>query len=207
MDGSVVGGGCNALMIHVVYKGLALPLAWRVRQGPKGHFPEDLHIAYDQKTHAASRSYYFSSPPNRSRHCRGPSRSVSWLMDLPAPQMDKKQHVICPHTTQRPDLGSEEVGCTSTSMCVRINSFQVVVVLRSGAGVILWRLGMLPPVWSLIVYPRLPGCQRSGRSPRRAILLCLLCHTDDQRLQLLVDPGAPWGLALLRTVKLLVLQL
>ena len=45
MDGSVVGRGCNALMIHVLYKGRALPLAWRVRQGPKGHFPEDLHIA------------------------------------------------------------------------------------------------------------------------------------------------------------------
>src|SRR6266545_7366109 len=45
MDGSVVGRGCAALMIHVLYKGRALPLAWRVRQGPKGHFPEDLHIA------------------------------------------------------------------------------------------------------------------------------------------------------------------
>ena len=45
MDGSGVGRGCTALMIHAVYKGRALPLAWRVRQGPKGHFPEDLHIA------------------------------------------------------------------------------------------------------------------------------------------------------------------
>jgi hypothetical protein len=45
MDGSVVGRGCVALMLHVVYKGRALPLAWRVRQGPKGHCPEDLHIA------------------------------------------------------------------------------------------------------------------------------------------------------------------
>jgi len=45
MDGSVAGRGCNALMLHVVYKGRALPLAWRVRQGPKGHFPEALHIA------------------------------------------------------------------------------------------------------------------------------------------------------------------
>jgi hypothetical protein len=45
MDGSVVGRGCVALMIHVIYKGRALPLAWRVRQGPKGHFPEELHIA------------------------------------------------------------------------------------------------------------------------------------------------------------------
>jgi hypothetical protein len=45
MDGSVVGRNCTALMIHVIYKGHALPLAWRVRQGPKGHFPEELHIA------------------------------------------------------------------------------------------------------------------------------------------------------------------
>ena len=45
MDGSVVGRGCVALMIHVIYQGRALPLAWRVRQGPKGHFPEELHIA------------------------------------------------------------------------------------------------------------------------------------------------------------------
>ena len=45
MDGSVVGRGCIALMIHAVSKGRALPLAWRVRQGPKGHFPADLPIA------------------------------------------------------------------------------------------------------------------------------------------------------------------
>ena len=45
MDGSGVGRGCTALMIHVVYKGRALPLAWRVRQAPKGHFPADLPIA------------------------------------------------------------------------------------------------------------------------------------------------------------------
>ena len=45
MDGSVIGRGCLALMLHVVYKGRALPLAWRVRQSPKGHCPEALHIA------------------------------------------------------------------------------------------------------------------------------------------------------------------
>lgn len=45
MDGSGVGRGCTALMIHVLYKGRALPLAWRVRHAPKGHFPEALHIA------------------------------------------------------------------------------------------------------------------------------------------------------------------
>ena len=45
MDGSGVGRGCPALMIHVVYTGRALPRAWRVRQAPKGHFPAELPIA------------------------------------------------------------------------------------------------------------------------------------------------------------------
>jgi hypothetical protein len=45
IDGSVVGRGGVALMIHVVYKGRALPLAWVVRRGKKGHFPAALHIA------------------------------------------------------------------------------------------------------------------------------------------------------------------
>jgi hypothetical protein len=45
MDGSGVGRGCCALMLHVVYQGRALPLAWRVRGCPKGHCPEALHIA------------------------------------------------------------------------------------------------------------------------------------------------------------------
>jgi hypothetical protein len=51
MDGSVVGRGCVALMMHVVYKGRALPLAWQVRKGKKGHFPEDLHIALVKQVH------------------------------------------------------------------------------------------------------------------------------------------------------------
>lgn len=45
IDGSCVGRGCVALMIHVVYKGRALPVAWLVRHGKKGHFPASLHIA------------------------------------------------------------------------------------------------------------------------------------------------------------------
>jgi hypothetical protein len=45
MDGSGVGRGGTALMIHILYKGRALPLAWRGRQAPKGHFPAELHIA------------------------------------------------------------------------------------------------------------------------------------------------------------------
>lgn len=51
IDGSVVGRGCVALMIHVVYKGRALPLAWVVRRGKKGHWPEALHIALIEQVH------------------------------------------------------------------------------------------------------------------------------------------------------------
>jgi hypothetical protein len=45
MDGRVVGRGGLALMIHVVSKGRALPLAWRVRHSPTGQGPEALHSA------------------------------------------------------------------------------------------------------------------------------------------------------------------
>src|SRR2546428_8516468 len=45
MDGSVAGRGCNALMIHVVYKGRALPLAWRGPERPKGALSQQPHIA------------------------------------------------------------------------------------------------------------------------------------------------------------------
>ena len=45
MDGSVRGRGGVALRMPVRDKGRALPLAWRVRQGPKGHLPEALPSA------------------------------------------------------------------------------------------------------------------------------------------------------------------
>jgi hypothetical protein len=43
MDGSLVGRGCIALMVSVVYHGRALPLCWLVVRGAKGHFPEQTH--------------------------------------------------------------------------------------------------------------------------------------------------------------------
>jgi hypothetical protein len=44
MDGSEVGRGCLVLMISVVYRKRALPLAWVVVKGTKGHFPEETHM-------------------------------------------------------------------------------------------------------------------------------------------------------------------
>ena len=43
-DGSIVGRGCVALVASVCYKGRALAIAWLVREGKKGHFPEEMHL-------------------------------------------------------------------------------------------------------------------------------------------------------------------
>ena len=44
MDGSEIGHGCLALVISVVYAQRALPIAWVVVRGSKGHFPADTHV-------------------------------------------------------------------------------------------------------------------------------------------------------------------
>src|SRR5512135_2110423 len=44
MDGSEVGRGCLALMVSVLYAQRALPVAWVVVKGCKGHFPEKTHV-------------------------------------------------------------------------------------------------------------------------------------------------------------------
>lgn len=44
MDGSEVGRKCVALMVSVLYRGRALPIAWLVAAGNKGHFPTNCHV-------------------------------------------------------------------------------------------------------------------------------------------------------------------
>ena len=44
VDGSTTGSGCKALMLSVIWKGYAIPLAWLVKKGGKGHFPESMHL-------------------------------------------------------------------------------------------------------------------------------------------------------------------
>jgi hypothetical protein len=52
IDGSTVGRGCVALVISVVYRGRALPVAWLVAAGRKGHFAEEMHIALVEQVQA-----------------------------------------------------------------------------------------------------------------------------------------------------------
>ena len=44
MDGSAVARGCVTLMVSLLYAGRALPIAWLVIAGAKGHFPTDTHV-------------------------------------------------------------------------------------------------------------------------------------------------------------------
>jgi hypothetical protein len=44
VDGSETASGCVTLMLSVVWKGFALPVAWISREGKKGHFPEAVHL-------------------------------------------------------------------------------------------------------------------------------------------------------------------
>lgn len=45
LDGSTVGRGCMTIMVCVVYRQRALPLAWLVYKGKKGHTTAERHIA------------------------------------------------------------------------------------------------------------------------------------------------------------------
>lgn len=44
LDGSVVGRNSACLMASIVYKNRAIPIAWLMRKGRKGHFKEQYHI-------------------------------------------------------------------------------------------------------------------------------------------------------------------
>lgn len=44
MDGSEVGRNCIVLMVSVIYRKRAIPIAWVVKKGSKGHLPEDVHL-------------------------------------------------------------------------------------------------------------------------------------------------------------------
>ncbi|HRI60466.1 MAG TPA: transposase [Saprospiraceae bacterium] len=43
MDGSQTGSANTTLMLSVLCKGFAIPVAWVVKKGEKGHFPEEMH--------------------------------------------------------------------------------------------------------------------------------------------------------------------
>lgn len=51
MDGSAVGRNCVALVVSIVYCGRAIPIAWMVVKGRKGHLPQAIHRALLAEVH------------------------------------------------------------------------------------------------------------------------------------------------------------
>ena len=51
MDGSEAGRGCLILMVSVIYRKRALPLAWTVIKSRKGHFSEEAHVEPLERIH------------------------------------------------------------------------------------------------------------------------------------------------------------
>lgn len=45
MDGSEMAGDCTVLLLSVLWRNHALPVAWMVKKGEKGHFSEQVHLA------------------------------------------------------------------------------------------------------------------------------------------------------------------
>jgi hypothetical protein len=52
MDGSEMGRKCLTLMVSVIYKKRALPIAWIVVRGSSGHFPEETHVCLIERVRA-----------------------------------------------------------------------------------------------------------------------------------------------------------
>jgi hypothetical protein len=53
IDGSPIARGCITLVVSLVYQGRALPIAWVVTPGRKGHFSEETHRQLVQQVHAS----------------------------------------------------------------------------------------------------------------------------------------------------------
>lgn len=43
IDGSETGQNCCTLMLSVLWRGYSIPIVWLTRQGPKGHFSDQVH--------------------------------------------------------------------------------------------------------------------------------------------------------------------
>ena len=51
-DGSALGRGCAVLMASVIYRKRALPIAWLVKRGKKGHFSAEDHLCLFEQVQA-----------------------------------------------------------------------------------------------------------------------------------------------------------
>lgn len=79
IDASAVGRGCMALVVSVLYQKRALPLAWTVVRGVKGHLGEQVHEPLLNEVAALLRS--LPGAQSRGAQPGGPEREVIILGD------------------------------------------------------------------------------------------------------------------------------
>src|SRR5439155_9007447 len=116
-------------------------------------------------------------------------------MHLTAAQMDEKQHVMRYELTQRPHLGGKEVS-RDQNVEMRADEF-----LPRRGGHTLWSCWEAMPFQDVthgLVTDRIAQIGQGADDPVIAPGAVLLCHADDQGLDLLVDHRAAGRLALLR---------
>ena len=119
-------------------------------------------------------------------------------MDPPTAQMDEKQDVVRHQPAQVQTSAVKKSVATRTSMCVRMNSFHVVVFFAPERG----NAMALQDVADRLITDRSPGWpghRRSGRSPRNGFPEP--CGSPRPRDR--VNFGAAWGLSLGGAVTLL----
>jgi hypothetical protein len=56
IDGSAIGSKCMTLMVSIIWRGRAIPICWLVRQAPKGHFPQEMHVSLVEQVDALLKS-------------------------------------------------------------------------------------------------------------------------------------------------------
>ncbi len=68
IDGSEVGRNCIVLMVSVIYRKRAIPIAWVVKKGSKGHLPEDVHLELLTEVSRMHPLPAFPFPPVNEQH-------------------------------------------------------------------------------------------------------------------------------------------
>lgn len=87
IDGSTMGRGCITLMASVVYRGRAIPIAWTVVSGRKGHLPESTHLTLVDEVQRIV--------PCPGRRWPSPGSSMARCMRLPSGMPPKPRRSIC----------------------------------------------------------------------------------------------------------------
>jgi hypothetical protein len=125
-------------------------------------------------------------------------------MDLPGAKVDEEQHVIRHQPSQCPDLGREKV---RRDQHIQMRADALLPRGRRFTFRSRWDAMALQDVAYGLVSDRVAQVRQGTNDPVIAPGAVLLGHADDQRFQLRISRGTPWGLTLGGAIKLLGYEL